>query len=96
MFFNATYHWRDVKMTTYRVLSIDAWGNQEDGYDWNSWDEVAEFDGDIDNNREVLEFFTYVVNDITFFYTDDDGYNIVLYEKDTDMPCYAIEYGVYL
>ena len=24
-----------------RVLSIDAWGNKEDGYEWNQWWRLA-------------------------------------------------------
>ena len=76
-----------------RVLCIDAWGNSEGGWVWNRWYPVGSYKGDIDNNRQILEFFADFVNDINLCYIADDGYNIVLYVKETHEPYYAIEYG---
>jgi hypothetical protein len=33
---------------TFPVLSIDAWGNLEDGYEWNQWFNVGSIDLDLD------------------------------------------------
>lgn len=38
----------------YIVLSIDAWGNNEEGYDWNAWYRVGHYNGDIDNDEEIF------------------------------------------
>lgn len=79
-----------------RVLYIDAWGNNEDGWEWNSWYVI----GDID--KEEFES----VNDYKQWFIDggyvnekfpleikDDGCNVVVCDKETSEPLFAIEYG---
>lgn len=83
------------KMKQYRVLSIDAWGNELDGWDWNNWYEVYTFEGDIDDEIQIENYLFQFIDPSVWdnLYIDDDGYNIVLYYKDTNEPLYAIEYG---
>jgi hypothetical protein len=80
------------------VLSIDAWGNPEDGYEWNSWHRVGLIEVDLDKPEQNLiqrmveegfikpEAFDWVE-------VEDDGYNVVFMDKKTREPVYAIEYG---
>ena len=84
-------------MKTYKVLSIDAWGNEDDGYEWNQWFNTGTIDlADLNaSNDEILyrmeeEGFITRANkgDI-----DDDGYNLVIVDKQTREPLFAIEYG---
>ena len=43
-------------LKTLPVLSIDAWGNPEDGYEWNEWFNVGTIDLDLDaENREIIQ-----------------------------------------
>jgi hypothetical protein len=83
---------------TFPVLSIDAWGNQEDGYDWNQWFNVGTIDLDLDDeNREIIRamvnagYLTKAGLDVAE--VEDDGYNIVILDKETREPVFAIEYG---
>ena len=39
-------------MTTANILSIDAWGNKNEGYDWNSWHKVGTID------KGMLDYLT--------------------------------------
>jgi hypothetical protein len=84
-----------------RILSIDAWGNKVEGYEWNQWYEVGTI------NKEVFETLKtdkaiavwmhengFTTNaDMRKIIIEDDQYNIVLCEKKTGMPVFAIEYG---
>jgi hypothetical protein len=86
-------------MNRYRILSIDAWRECE-GYTWNAWYDA----GDIDKNaihwnaRKLLKYF----RDNGFLTEksagkcaiEDDQYNIVIIERSTRRPLFAIEYGV--
>lgn len=81
---------------SYIVLSIDAWGNQEDGYEWNDWHRVGLVDIDLNASKDTIlkamekqGFITYAAGgDI-----EDDGYNLVVVGKTTREPIFAIEYG---
>jgi len=88
----------EVNVQTFPVLSIDAWGNQEDGYEWNQWFNVGSIDLDLDaENREIIRamvdagYLTKAGLDVCDI--DDDGYNIVILDKETREPVFAIEYG---
>jgi len=86
-------------MKTYRILSIDAWRERE-GYIWNAWYDVGDIDVDAIhwNARKILKYF----RDNGFLSEksagkcaiDDDYYNIVIIERSTRRPLFAIEYGV--
>jgi hypothetical protein len=83
---------------TLPVLSIDAWGNPDEGYEWNSWHKVGTIDLDLDDeNREIIRamvnagYLTKAGLDVAE--VEDDGYNIVIVDKETREPVFAIEYG---
>ena len=82
-----------------RILSIDAWGNSEGGWDWNQWYHVGEFPTKLldKSNRVLLRWLR--ENDflgkasIGKCAIEDDGFNIVVLQRSNNMPLYAIEYG---
>jgi hypothetical protein len=88
---------------TLKVLSIDAWGNQDDGFDWNNWFHVGDISKEdfeavcrFGSDEEIVRWFVdqgYVIPKAIGKATiQDDQYNIVLCDED-DRPLYAIEYG---
>ena len=84
-----------------KILSIDAWGNKKEGFDWNQWFDVGTI------SKEEFEQLTTAKETATWFFTEgytntddmrridieDDGYNVVIHEKKTQEPLFAIEYG---
>ena len=84
-----------------RILSIDAWGNKEDGYQWNNWFTVGTIDKatfeKLDTYKKVLVYMRregYITTgNKRLAYVYDDQYNLVICDKKTDRPLYAIEYG---
>ena len=83
-----------------RVLSVDAWREAEGSWGWNNWHHVAnvtkaEFEACGDSARKLLKLF----RDRTGLAgwgqvaIEDDGYNVVVVERHTREPLYAIEYG---
>jgi len=83
-------------MKTYKVLSIDAWGTPEDGFEWNQWFNAGEIELDINaSNDEIL----YRMEEEGFITRasggdiEDDQYNLVVVDKETREPFFAIEYG---
>lgn len=85
-------------MTTYKVLSIDAWGNEQDGYDWNAWYNAGTIElNSLDDDKAILQamidqgFLT--PESLELGEIDDDQYNLVIQEKATGRPIFAIEYG---
>ena len=83
---------------TFPVLSIDAWGNLEDGYDWNACYKVGSIDLDLDaENRDIIRamvnagYLTALALESAA--VEDDGFNIVILDKETREPVFAIEYG---
>ena len=82
------------------ILSIDAWGNEVDGYTWNAWYRVGNIDKAgfeaLHTDKDYIQWF--IDNDYVSDCPDsleilDDQYNIVIYDKETGEPFYAIEYG---
>ena len=85
-------------LKTFPVLSIDAWGNPEDGYEWNQWFHVGTIELNLDaENREIIQamvnagYLTPKGLDVAT--VEDDGYNLVIIDKETGEPAFAIEYG---
>lgn len=88
----------ETNVQTFPVLSIDAWGNLEDGYTWNQWFNVGSIDLDLDaENRDIIRamvnagYLTSAGLDVCDI--EDDGFNIVILDKETREPVFAIEYG---
>ena len=80
----------------YKVLSIDAWGNAADGYEWNNWFNVGIIEIDINSNETIIMqtmFDAGFITDSSGGYVDDDQYNLVICDKKTNEPLFAIEYG---
>ena len=85
-------------MTEYKVLSIDAWGNSRDGYDWNAWYNVGTIELDtLYSTRHVLRqmreqgFLSEWSKGRVLI--EDDQYNLVICNRNTREPIFAIEYG---
>jgi hypothetical protein len=83
---------------TFPVLSIDAWGNLEDGYEWNQWFHVGSIDLDLDaEDRQIIQamvnagYLTALA--LESAEVEDDGFNIVILDMETREPVFAIEYG---
>ena len=88
----------ETNVQTFPVLSIDAWGNLEGGYDWNNWFNVGTIDLDLDaENRDIIRamvnagYLTALALESAA--VEDDGYNLVIIDKETREPVFAIEYG---
>jgi hypothetical protein len=83
-----------------RVLSIDGW-RDGDGWQWNNWHSVGEFPNTsadmLDKPRALLRWFReagYLADSSRGRVAiEDDGYNVVILDKDTREPLYALEYG---
>ena len=84
-----------------RVLSIDAWGNKVDGYERNNWSTVG-YIGKSDlealkTDKSIAVWFHengYTTTpDMRRIIIEDDQYNIVVCEKKSGQPLFAIEYG---
>ena len=84
-----------------KILSIDAWGNGQDGYDWNDWFNVGSISKEefetLKTDKDYRLWFrrngyTTTAN-ARKCYIGDDKYNIVIYSKKSGAPLYAIEYG---
>ena len=82
---------------TFPVLSIDAWGNLEDGYDWNACYKVGSIDLDLDaEDRDIIRamvnagYLTALA--LESAEVEDDGFNIVILDMETREPVFAIEY----
>lgn len=82
------------------ILSIDAWSNADGGWFWNSWYKVGKINKKIfkslDTHQKIKEWFA--ENDYIHPYyhkmeIEDDGYNIIVLDKKTGEPLFAIEYG---
>ena len=80
-----------------RILSIDAWRNECGGWDWNAWYKVGEIDAIPDTNRKILSALREAgyLSDYSKgrVAVEDDGYNLVIMDKGTREPLFAIEYG---
>ena len=83
---------------TFPVLSIDAWGNSEEGYEWNQWFHVGSIDLDLKNeDQDVIQLMIdkgYLKEGSKGLgEVEDDGFNLVVLDKKTREPLFAIEYG---
>lgn len=84
-----------------KVLSIDAWGNKKDGFDWNNWFNVGSIEKTdfeaLKTDKQIAVWFCEngftTTSDMRKITIDDDSYNIVICEKRTGQPLFAIEYG---
>ena len=85
-----------------KILSIVAWAGEEKGtWDWDNWFNVGEISKEefetLKTDKQIATWFMengYTTNDDMRSITiDDDQYNIVLCEKKTGQPLFAIEYG---
>ena len=82
-------------MKMYNILSIDAWGNAHDGYQWNAWYTIGKCETLPDSDNELFDLMIekdLIVNE-DLFYIEDDGYNIIFCWKENLKPVYAIDYG---
>lgn len=84
-----------------KVLSIDAWGNKQEGYQWNNWFNVGEINkADFEalkTDKAIATWFKdngfTTSDDMRQITIEDDQYNVVICEKRTGKPLFAIEYG---
>ena len=83
-------------MKTYKVLSIDAWGNPDEGYEWNQWFNAGEIKlASIEDDDMILREMQDqgYITDASKGDIEDDQYNLVVVDKITREPIFAIEYG---
>jgi hypothetical protein len=84
-----------------KILSIDAWGNKATGYEWNNWFHVGDISKEefeqLDTHKKIATWMKdngyTTTDDMRTITIEDDQHNIVLCEKYTGMPVFAIEYG---
>jgi len=81
-----------------KVLSIDAWRDNENGWFWNQWFSAGELDlEENETNRSILHKMRdggwLTENSKGKVAVEDDQYNIVIVAKGTREPLFAIEYG---
>jgi len=84
-------------MKTYQVLSIDAW-RSNCGWYWNQWFSAGTIDLEtLDNTRKILAAMRdqgYLSdNSKGKVSIDDDQHNLVICDRNTQEPIFAIEYG---
>jgi len=88
------------------IFSIDAWNHGEDDWQWNSWYKCGEINQeDFETLKSDADFIQYfidggyidksyaMISSFDLFTIDDDQYNIVIQDKETGEPLFAIEYG---
>lgn len=81
------------------ILSIDAWADGDDGWNWNMWSKVGAVDVTMCDKTEA-EILGYLVTEgylklkaLWACYVEDDQYNMVVCDKETHEPLYALAYG---
>lgn len=81
------------------ILSIDAWADGEDGWNWNAWYKVGSVDVTVCDKPEP-EILAYMVAEgylkpaaMEACYVEDDQYNMVVCDKETNEPLFALAYG---
>lgn len=77
------------------VLRIDAWGNKEDGYEWNQWWSMGRIPADTPNEKLISAAHA------AFIFTHpelppelelvSDGFNMIVQERESGKPLYAFE-----
>lgn len=80
------------------VLSVDAWGNADDGFDWNTWYKVGTAPVEV-CDRKPEEIIAWMIDEgyctelaRTKAKVEDDQYNMVICDEDS-RPLFAIAYG---
>lgn len=85
---------------TVSILSIDAWGNAEDGFEWNDWHKIGDVPLDV-CSRKPDEIITWMIENgfcteaaRTDADVEDDQYNVLICDKnDGNRPLFALAYG---
>ena len=87
----------ETNIQTFPVLSIDAWAEPDGGWTWNQWFNVGTIDLDLDaEDRQIIQamvnagYLTQQGLDVCD--VEDDGYNLVIVDRETQEPVFAIEY----
>ena len=83
-----------------KILSIDAW-RDGNGWTWNQWFTVGTINKEdfekLDTPRKSIKWFRdndFITNESKGkVEIDDDGHNVVICNKNTHQPLFAIEYG---
>lgn len=83
-----------------RILSIDAW-RDPDGWQWNNWHSVGEFPNTLADTLDKPRALFSWLRENGYLSAesrgrvalDDDQYNVVIIDKDTREPLFALEYG---
>jgi hypothetical protein len=81
-----------------RILSVDTWRDGP-GWTWNDWHHVGMCDASLANAkpRALFKYFRregYLnKRSVGKLAIDDDQYNVVICERSTMRPLFAIEYG---
>jgi hypothetical protein len=84
---------------TFPVIEIDAWAGDEEGlWDWNSWAYVGYLELNLDSpHQEIINLFItrgLLRHDCADqVEVEDDQFNLVIVDKETREPLFAIEYG---
>jgi hypothetical protein len=88
--------------TRFDLLSIDAWRECEGGWTWNAWYNLekdiyfAESELTPRKVLKALRKWGFLSDESKGKVSlDDDGYNIVIQDKDTYEPIFALAYGQY-
>ena len=85
-------------MKNFQVLSIDAWWNKKEGYEWNQWYKIGTVpESTLDLRGKalldtLLELGIINVSDLRITEIEIDDLNIVLLDKKTQRPLIAIEH----
>ncbi len=85
--------------TIINVLSIDAWADGEDGWTWNNWHKVGTC-ALTTCDLPAAEIIAFMIGEGYLQQTasercevEDDQYNMVIVDKETREPLFALEYG---
>lgn len=83
---------------TYTVLSIDAWREPDLGWSWNAWYKVGEITLNVGRNdryiiKKMRENGYLSETSKGRVAVDDDQYNLVIIDRKTREPIFAIEKG---
>jgi hypothetical protein len=84
-------------MKSYQVLSIDAWADVEPcSWTWNQWFNAGKIELNIDAPAtDILSAMCEAgfIRNPELGDVEDDGHNVVIVDKETHEPIFAIVYG---
>ena len=84
-------------MKSYQVLSIDAWASDEPCFwTWNQWHDAGEVELDINaSSSDILSAMCEAgfIRNPELGNVEDDGHNVIIVDKKTYEPIFAIVYG---